>query len=162
MKRIDLTGRKIGRLTVLGFPALRVFSKTKKMYWLCQCECGNKLRILGESLRTGRSQSCGCLRAELLTTHGDIKSKEYIAWNNMKNRCYQPSYIQYRDYGGRGISVCSEWINSYETFLQDMGRAPSKSHSIDRIDVNGNYEPSNCHWATPREQALNKRPKKPN
>jgi hypothetical protein len=90
-------------------------------------------------------------------THGDKGSPEWIAWQSMKARCYQPRSISFKNYGARGITVCDRWVHSYENFLADMGRRPSVSHSLDRIDPNGNYEPGNCRWATTAQQAVNKR-----
>jgi hypothetical protein len=108
------------------------------------------------------SRSCGCLRSETHTTHGTTKgghkTPEYRAWQAMKNRCYYEGHVQFKDYGGRGIVVCERWLESFETFLADMGPRPTPSHSLDRFpDVNGNYEPSNCRWATSSEQHRNRR-----
>jgi hypothetical protein len=131
----------------------------------CRCECGTVKNIQATSLsrRSNPSKSCGCLRREGgPITHGATKhgqaTPEYRAWIGMKQRCYWKSFAQFRDYGGRGITVCDRWRNSFENFLADMGPRPTPGHSLDRFpDVNGNYEPSNCRWATIAEQHRNRR-----
>lgn len=161
-KKIDLTGNIYGRLTVIREvePHIKPSGQIARK-WLCKCECGVIKKIVGDSLRKGVAQSCGCYNKEKAiqrkTTHGLTKTKEYRAWQNMKKRCLNPSALKYADYGGRGITVCDEWIDSFEQFLLDVGLAPSPTHSIDRIDANGNYEPSNVRWATKTVQAINQR-----
>lgn len=160
---INLCGQVFGRLTVIrrvypkGLPAW----KDKQAQWQCLCKCGNKIITAGRYLRDGDTKSCGCREKELLrirnTVHGLSKLPEYGIWNGMKNRCYNENVYKYPDYGGRSIEVCERWKNSFVNFLNDMGRRPSKKHSLDRIKVNGNYTPSNCRWATPKQQAKNKR-----
>lgn len=134
--------------------------------WECICECGTTFVAKGPDLRSGNTKSCGCLRSEKRVnpppppqTHGDTvgkkKSPEYVTWSAMKNRCYTESAVNYPIYGGRGITVCDRWRDSFEAFLEDMGRRPSLSHTIDRIDKDGDYEPGNCRWANPKQQGSN-------
>lgn len=158
---IDLTGQKLGRWEVKE----RIPSNDKIAWWKCECQCGNIRVVKSGDLRNGKSKSCGCLSSEvtskLMRTHGKSKTRTYRIWKGMKARCYIQSEKRYMDYGGRGISVCDEWLNSYETFLRDMGECP-KGYSIERLDVNGNYEPSNCKWIPLKDQARNRRKQKSN
>lgn len=160
-KFIDLTGMKFGRLTVL-----RIDFKTKTtIYWICKCDCGTIKSIIGDSVRCGKTKSCGCYAIEKTnercTKHGDSPfngaASEYYIWKSMKDRCRNPNNKCYHNYGGRGISVCAEWIHSYETFLKDVGRKPTPKHTLERIENNKGYYKGNVRWATRTEQMNNTR-----
>lgn len=133
--------------------------------WLCRCDCGGEIAVRAGDLKAGRAKSCGCMRREHCQRgpnkqHGEgAKGKtttEYEIWKGMKARCSYPGHVNYQNYGGRGIGVCDRWRDSFESFLADMGRRPSRAHSIDRIDNDGHYAPDNCRWATAAEQARGK------
>lgn len=158
----DLTGQVFGRLTVLE----RSVNYGNGTRWKCVCTCGSVVTVFANSLMRGSTQSCGCyndeMRGKARTTHGhtsnrfyNSQSSEYNTWQLMKHRCYDPKNNRYYRYGARGITVCQRWLNSFENFLADMGPKPSPEHSIDRINGDGNYEPSNCRWATRSEQRRN-------
>lgn len=157
---IDLTGVRFSRLTVVK----RAPEKTLKVRWVCECDCGNQVTVISANLKNGNTQSCGCQRTDSSRTnglnrrkHGMTGTPEYKAWQGLRDRCYNEDAEQYPNYGGRGVSVCKEWLNSFEAFYADMGPRPEKGYSIDRVDVNGDYEPSNCRWATGETQSNNKR-----
>lgn len=153
-KFIDLSGKRFGRLVVIEKTDRR--SGTNAI-WKCKCDCGKETFVSSGNLRSENTTSCGCLNKELVIIHGQYQSSEYYAWQHIKDRCYNLKNKRYKDYGGRGITVCDRWKDSFENFLADMGPKPSNKHSIDRIDNDGNYEPKNCKWSTATEQARNQR-----
>ena len=160
-KVFDLAGKRFDRLCVIE----RVENnKYGNSVWLCQCDCGKQLRVRGDSLIKGNTKSCGCLRTEKVIerakTHGKTNTKCYMEWANMKARCYNPNNKQYKDYGGRGITICDSWLNDFEAFYNYISTLPhfnEKGYTLNRIDNNGNYEPNNVEWADSITQANNKR-----
>lgn len=166
MFRDDLAGKRFGRLTVIRFLELDE-RENKTRAWLCKCDCGSLVQVNANKLKTGHTRSCGCLVNEHI---GNLNKKYefsnkrlYSVYAAMIDRCYEPKTKRYKHYGGRGIKVCDEWLESYDVFAQwayENGYAPLAKQgecTLDRVDVNGNYEPNNCRWITNAEQQLNRR-----
>lgn len=167
MKHKDLVGMRFGRLYVTK----KVESDDYRSRFLCVCDCGSTKIVLGQNLLNGHTQSCGCIhaekskkrienynRSENREEHGETKTRLYSIWEGMKTRCYSKTHHSFPNYGGRGIYVCNEWKNSYIAFRNwSMENGYNDTLSIDRIDVNGNYEPLNCRWVDASAQAANKR-----
>lgn len=161
-KRISIkAGDRYGRLTILREVEPVITPTNKQRCFECVCDCGSVKRYRLCSMRSGGTVSCGCFAKEVASesarTHGLSSSVEYGIWSNMIRRCNNENDANYHNYGGRGIAVCDRWRQSFSAFYEDMGARPSVKHSIDRINNNGNYEPSNCRWATAKEQSRNKR-----
>ncbi len=158
----DRTGERHGRLRVTGLNSRTTMRATGvvRRFWDCVCDCGAELVVLGDNL-SGNTQSCGCLQREQTsaakTTHNGCGTPEYSTWCNIRNRCSNKNMPAYKDYGARGITVCARWCESFENFLADMGKRPEGDYSIERVDVNGNYEKSNCIWLLRCEQGKNTR-----
>lgn len=152
-----MLNQKFGRLLVVS-DCQRI--KANRPRYVCQCDCGNFVQVDHYHLKDGHTTSCGCAKLDRLVamnkTHGQSKSPTYKAWCEARGRCRNVKHKHFRHYGGRGILFSEKW-DRFEDFLRDLGERPSQRHSLDRIDVNGNYEPGNCRWATAAEQQNNKR-----
>lgn len=154
----DISDKVFGRLTVLSVAG----KNGAGLYiWNCRCSCGTLCVIAGSNLRRGNTKSCGCLQSETVTTrltsHNLSRSSEYASWASMKTRCLNTKHKDYPYYGGRGISICDRWVDSFQDFLEDMGKKINKGDSLDRINPNGDYCKENCRWATKEMQRFNQR-----
>lgn len=154
---VDLTGQVFSRLTVIHRADN---SAAEGARWLCRCACGTEKVVKARELKQGNTKSCGCYRVECTKarslTHGKCRTPSYNVWVGIKYRCYNPNDPRYLDWGGRGITICDRWLDSFENFLEDMGEKP-KGLSLDRLDNDKEYSKENCRWATPREQNQNRR-----
>lgn len=155
--RIDLTGNTYGRLIVVDFHS----SDGRRVKWNCKCSCGNTCVTMSDNLKNGSTQSCGCLQTEVrkskATKHDHYYHPLFGRYKQIRSRCYVNSNKSYLNYGGRGIKVCDRWLESFDNFLEDMGESFSVGSQIDRVDVDGDYEPSNCRWVTPQQNSFNTR-----
>ena len=162
MKMLDIKGKRFGKLIAIE----RVKNVGKKVSWKCLCDCGKETIVLTTNLTTNRIKSCGCLKNQKLiersTKHNQRHTKLYEVWKTMKQRCFNPNHKSFHNYGGRGIIVCDEWKDNYQAFYEwSMNNGYKEGLSIDRINNDGNYEPSNCRWADRFTQNNNTRQNKP-
>jgi len=160
MKAIDLTGSRFGRLVAIERGDPHTSPSRKQVTWVCRCDCGNTVTVQRGSLRAGTTTSCGCSYADggkRKRTERYENRSEYTSWSLLRDRCKNRNNKEWKNYGGRGIKVCRQWDESFSVFFSDMGKKPSPHHSIDRINVDGDYEPKNCRWATNHQQSRNRR-----
>lgn len=150
----QMLGLVFGNLTVVEEAEER--NRNNHIMYLCECSCGNKKEVLGSSLRSGSTRSCGCLNVTCRQTHGMESTPTYRCYQQMKQRCYNENHKRFKDWGGRGITVCDRWLESFENFFEDMGEKP-ESCTLDRVDNEKGYSKENCKWSTPKEQAKNRR-----
>lgn len=161
---INLIGHKYGRLTVTGYAGITLRGQKRKQrynLWECKCDCGGQTFATTSDLRSGNTKSCGCLNKERITKHGKSKTRLYTIYGSMKSRCYCPNNTHYKDYGGRGIRICDEWLKDFTAFYDwSKNNGYSDNFSIDRIDNNAGYSPSNCRWVSKKAQGNNRRTNK--
>lgn len=154
-KIADMTGQRFGRLVVLNRTETQ--SKGHTAYWNCRCDCGKEKLVSSTALKGGYTKSCGCLKRELLSNSRSHDKRLYQVWQDMKQRCSNPNNKYYHRYGARGISVCAEWLESYDDFYTwAVAHDYARGLQIDRINNDGNYTPDNCRWATPKENTGNR------
>lgn len=152
----NLTGLRFGKLLVVGLLGKRRYGGSRNSYlWSCVCDCGKISVVEGGNL-SSNTRSCGCLIGKSSISHGMSQSCEFGCWNSMIQRCTNPKSHNWRRYGGRGIKVCDRWMRSFKSFFNDMGNKPSRRHSIERLNNNGDYEPNNCVWDTGKPQCRNR------
>ena len=161
MKKLEIhIGTKFGRLSTIKEVEPYICNNIKYRQFECKCECGKIVEARLDRMRKGDVNSCGCLHKDIVTKHNHCtrikKSPEYQSYSAMVQRCTNPNNRDWKNYGGRGIKVCNEWLDNFETFLNDMGSRPIGT-TLDRINSNWNYEPGKCRWATPKVQANNRR-----
>ncbi|WP_076231638.1 hypothetical protein [Clostridium botulinum] len=165
-KLIDLTNQKFGKLTVIEYAGKA--KEGRMSMWKCKCDCGNICTVRGSCLKNGHTKSCGCIRSNKLVKinkskvkHGKSNTRLFKIWNGMKQRCYYEKMQDYEYYGGKGIKVCDEWLNNFVSFYNwAINNGYKENLTIDRKDINGNYEPSNCKWSSIKQQARNRRSNK--
>lgn len=157
MKTINISGVRFGRL-VVSESGERVGPKRA---WVCKCDCGATVPVIGGNLRSGNTQSCGCMAAELTKKrswkHGMSNTPEYHSWQHMIRRCYETKHTSFKYYGAKGIQVCTQWLWDFQQFFNDVGPRPTPEHTLGRIKDQGNYEPGNCEWQTPEQQGVSSR-----